>query len=400
MVSALIISVLGNRFLDGSENALLATGMIPAFWIVFSTTTGKSVEFIFPLYAKFLKSRNPVASLMFEDLLEVLLSLVALIFIVIDPGRQYIYFIIYMFCLIFLYPITDVSSEFYGAKLAQQNPDEALKFNANLYMFLSASGFLFAAPLGAILSAQPLHVVILINLFLSSCSIFMRKYANDLNSLGPIEEVDESDYSILGKKISRGLFLRDLLTSGPASPMMNLILQVSGALTGQLFIIWTVQQAGIDQEYAMSITLFIFGLGATLGPYISGKITNRIPVEKLFKVTSLMSVANNLLMVVSVVHFSGTGYVYVVCTFLIFSGVVISRLRNVSLETHRQVFYSGSQYSRIMSWSFAFGALGSIVGFQLAYHLGILENPIPALLCSSFLWLVSSFFVRSKNKLT
>ena len=396
MVSALIISVLGNRILDGGENALVAAGIIPAFWIVFSTTAGKSIEFIFPLYAKFLKNKSPANSLILEDSLEVIFSFVTLILIALDPERQYVYFISYMFCLVFLYPITDISSEFYGAKLAQQNPDEALKFNANLYMYLSASGFLVAAPLGAMLSSKPLYIIMFINIILSSLSIFIRKYANDINYLGPVEEVDDSDYSLLGEKTSKKVFLNDLLTSGPASPLLNLILQVAGALCGQLFIIWTVQQAEIYEEYSMSITLFVFGLAATLGPYISGKISNKFSASKLFRVTSLLSAANTLI-IIAVIIFLEKNYVYVICTCLIFSGTVISRLRNVSLETHRQVFYSGSQYTRIMSWSFAFGVFGSILGLQIAYYLDILSNPIPSLAFSLFLWFISAIFVNSKK---
>ncbi|MBO9706360.1 MAG: hypothetical protein J7474_12750, partial [Arthrobacter sp.] len=63
MIAGLVISVLGNRLMDGGVDSLTVAGVLPVAWIVISTSAGKVIEFGFPLYARFLQRWSPDTAL-------------------------------------------------------------------------------------------------------------------------------------------------------------------------------------------------------------------------------------------------------------------------------------------------------------------------------------------------
>ncbi len=86
MVAGLVISVLGNRLLDGTFNGLTAAGMVAAFALVAMESLNEIVVFTFPLYAKFLKRFSPDTAMITSDLTEVVASSIAIAVILAKPS--------------------------------------------------------------------------------------------------------------------------------------------------------------------------------------------------------------------------------------------------------------------------------------------------------------------------
>ena len=388
MVSALLISILGNRILDGSEDSLVAAGTLAGIWIVFSVTLGRGIEFFFPLYAGILKKYSPTKTLIFEDGCEAFLSLLISILAFIYPENQYALFIAYMVIQSFLYPISDIASEFYSSTLAQKNAEEAYKFNASLESGLSLIGFIIAAPLGAFLAVYPVWVILIINTVVSLVSAITRMRSYVIEPVGAILEVDDSEFSMLGERSSVKKFLHDIFASGVASPVINLLLNVAGVMSGQLLLIWIAISAQMIPSQAMAITICVFGIAASIGPIASLQIAKKISIPSILQYTSLATIVMYILMVLIIANAPTGNIRFVACLMIVFICALLSRARLTALTTYRQIQFKGSQYSRIMSWSFTFSAIGSILGVNIAYALDILKNPIPSLIVVIALWVV------------
>ncbi len=69
----------------------------------------------------------------------------------------------------------------------------------------------------------------------------------------------------------------------------------------------------------------------------------------------------------------------------------------VILQSHRQMFFRGEQYTRIMSWSYSFGAVGTIIGLNLGYLVGLPEDPRAVLVIGITMWLILYPFVTSSR---
>lgn len=394
MVIGLVISVLGNRVIDGALDGMTAAGVVSVGVLVVISSLGQISVFSFPLYARFLKKKSPDLALIAVDIIEALLSAIAMMVSVIYPEQATNAVIAFVVIDLFLSPISDIADEFYGAKLAEAGEDEALAFNASLYSLLGLLGLVIASPLGAVLSGFSVSVLLFSNIILSLFGAAFRSVARRSAPVGPLQNIDDDEYSVMGERIALKQFIRDMFRSGPASPLLSLILQVIGALTGQLLFLWVAGLNSQDPHYSMALVLSTFGIGATVGPILGRWLRRRWSTKIVLRVTAFASVCNVLVLLVSILlHHSG----FISGLLFVLVNVSLNKARVVVLETHRQVFFKGSQFARIMSWSYSFGAVGTILGLQIGFWLNLVSNPVAPLCIAVVLWIVVAIVVTSSH---
>ncbi|MBO9706337.1 MAG: MFS transporter, partial [Arthrobacter sp.] len=332
-------------------------------------------------------------ALIVEDGIEAGAGILAVIAIAVWPEREVLVLLAYLALMLVLYPVADIADEFYGAKLAEVSPDHALTFDASLYAWLGVLGFVVAVPAGALLAGVSVAMLILLNVLLSAGGMVLRLHARRNHPVGPLISADPEEFTAVGQPQPARQFLHDVFRSGPASPAVALILQVIGGLTGHLVLLWVASTATFPAPQAMAVVLLVFGVAATVGPLLSTWIARSLPTPSLLMITAILSALN--LVWFAVVVFAGPVNFTVGLVF-VFLNVTLNKLRTVVLETHRQTFFSGSQYSRVMSWSYAAGAAGTLLGVQLAYALGAASNPGWSVVLALVMCLMVAFVVRSR----
>lgn len=394
MIAGLVISVLGNRLLDGTFNGLTAAGMVAAFALVAMESLSEIVVFTFPLYAKFLKRFSPDTAMITSDLTEVVASSIAIAVILAKPSWTVGTLIVYLIFTTLLLPVTDIAEEFYGAKVAEVDPQANLRFNAHLHSLLAFTGLVIASPLGALLAGVSVPLVLAINLLLSLLGAGVRSRARQKYPMDPVANASIEDFEMLGTSMRVKQFVRDLFASGPTSPLIELGLSLVSSLTGTLMLIWVARQASIPTTDAMAIIIAIFGVSATIGPQIGRFIGERLGTKTSLRLTAALSVANMAILLI-VVYLGHASFVWG-CFFVFFNGL-LSRARMVILQSHRQMFFRGEQYTRIMSWSYSFGAVGTIIGLNLGYLVGLPEDPRAVLVIGITMWLILYPFVTSSR---
>lgn len=301
MTAGLLLSVMGNRLVEGGYDGIAAARFIGAGTVVAVSTLGQLTVLLFPLYARFLRHWSPNTALIAADSSEMVLSGIAI-----------------------------------AGMLAM--PDQ---------------GHLWV--LGYVVLALP----------------------------APGEEVDSGDYSMLGQRAPMQQFVKDLLRSGPASPLMSLFIQIAGGLTGELLMLWAASLEASSGFESMSIVLMVFGLAATAGPQLGRWLARRTSSQYVINISAMVSLSLLLALALGVWR----GWVsFPIALAVIFCNVLVGRARLTVLSTHRQVWFSGRQFERIMSWSYAFGGLGTIIGLQVGYLLGVTTYPLYALLVAAVIW--------------
>lgn len=393
MVVGLVVSVLGNRLIDGGFDALTAAGSIAVGVLVAIKSLDTVSVMAFPLYARFLKRVSPDSALITVDFVEAALSAAALLVVVALPQYAIHAIVAYVLIDIFLAPVSDIADEFYGAKLADYGEDQALAFNAALYSLLGLLGFVIASPAGALLSGLSLTILLAGNVVLSLGGAGFRIYARRKAPMPPLlDDADADEFSVTGAPLPLRQFLHDLLRSGPASPLLSLVLNVAAALTGELLMLWVAALAGFDAHVAMGIVIATFGVAATVGPLVGKRIRSRWETGPVLRVMALIAMVNVVVLLAQVIAGAAT---FVAGLVFVLVNIVLSRARIIILETHRQTFFKGGQFARVMSWSYSFGAVGTLAGLQLGYWLGLVTDPRLCLAIAAATWLVVSFVVRS-----
>lgn len=394
MIAGLVVSVLGNRLLDGTFNGLAAAGVVAAVALVALESLNEVVVFAFPLYARILKRFSPDTSMIASDLTEAAVSFLVVLLIFIRPDWAVGALVFYLIFTTFLLPVTDIAEEFYGAKVAEVAPDVNLRFNAHLHSLLAFTGFVIASPLGALLAGISIPLALGINIVLSLLGALMRSRARRRYPMGPVVDVDMGDFEIVGKRMRAKQFLHDLFMSGPTSPLIELGLSLISSLTGTLMLIWVARQASLPTTEAMALIIAIFGISATVGPQVGRLIGEKFGTAMSLQLTAGLSALNLAALLVGLMV-TAPGFVW--GSIFVFINGVLSRSRSTLLQSHRQTFFKGEQYTRIMSWSLTFGAAGTIAGLNLGYLAGLPTDPRLVLLIAIVLWLVLFPFVSSSK---
>lgn len=400
MIAGLVASVFGNYVINAGFSTLTAIGAIATSLLVLLKTLEQIVVFFFPLYAKLLARYSPDKSLILVDFLEGAFSLIGLLLILTDIFDPVIVIAAYVLIDIFLAPITDIAEEYYGLSLAKVDEQQALSFNAWIYSILALVGFSFGGPLGSWLSAVSIPILLSVNVVLSFIGAGFRSFARHTIPVSSLLDADPEDFAVTGSRMPISEFVADLFKSGPASPLLSFIIRIASALTGELFLLWVAMvAANLFNQYnaftGMGVVLLVFGVAASIGPQLGKYARKTYDTGIILRVSALFMFA---------ITSGFAGYLnwnepnpYIALLFVALA-VTVNRARIIVLETHRQILFKGSQFMRVMSWSFSFGALGTMVGLQLGYFLDLPHSPQISLLIASCLWLAISFVIRTPRK--
>ncbi|WP_067781049.1 MFS transporter [Actinomyces vulturis] len=409
MIAGLIASAFGNSVVEAGFDATTAAGLVAVGFLVAIKTLEQIAVFFFPLYARVVSRYSPDSALIGVDLAETLLSFVAVILIVTNTLPSAIVLTLFVLVDSLLAPISDIADEFYGAVLADVDEDIALGFNAFLYSAVATLGFVVGGPLGSYFASMSIVTLLVANIFLSLGGAAFRLYARHEWAAPPLEESDDEDWQATGESMPVARFFKDLFLSGPASPLLSLLIRVASALTGELFLLWAARTIGdsnfVSSAYSgMGVVLVVFGVAAAVGPLLASWVKKKTNVEFVLRLTAFGAAAL-IMSFVAYTHFA-TINSFAILSF-IFIIVVLNRIRVVVLETYRQVVFKGKQFARIMSWSYSFGAVGTLIGLQVGYFTDLAFNPTVSLLIAVGLWTViglvvtipNSFYSRSETSL-
>jgi len=379
MTAGLVVSILGTRLVEGGSDGLVALGVLPVLWISVLTTFGELVSFASPFIAKVTARFSPARVLVSSDLAEALLSGVALVALILAPGWTTPVLLGYLLLAAVFPAVTDVVEEFYGQQLAQADVKQALTFNASVYSALAFVGIVIAMPLGNILAGVSITVLITGNLVLSALGTLLRLVSSRTVVTPPATDQDLEDFGVLGERMTARVFVHDLWATGAASPLFSFLLQVGGTIGGVFVYLAVAQRAPVDPAAALASVIAMFGVGATVGPWVGRALSDRGDIRHLVWLVLVATVAF-LVIVAGLLSVLDAGAAW--WTGLAYALVlgILSRTRAVLTTTLRQQDYRGTRFARIMSWSFAATALGAVVGSWLALALGATQHPSLALL--------------------
>ena len=379
MTAGLVVSILGTRLVEGGSDGLVALGVLPVLWISVLTTFGELVSFASPFIAKVTARFSPARVLVSSDLAEALLSGVALVALILAPGWTTPVLLGYLLLAAVFPAVTDVVEEFYGQQLAQADVKQALTFNASVYSALAFVGIVIAMPLGNILAGVSITVLITGNLVLSALGTLLRLVSSRTVVTPPATDQDLEDFGVLGERMTARVFVHDLWATGAASPLFSFLLQVGGTIGGVFVYLAVAQRAPVDPAAALASVIAMFGVGATVGPWVGRALSARGDIRRLVWLVLVATVAF-LVIVAGLLSVLDAGAAW--WTGLAYALVlgILSRTRAVLTTTLRQQDYRGTRFARIMSWSFAATALGAVVGSWLALALGATQHPSLALL--------------------
>lgn len=401
MIAGLVLSTLGNRVVEYGFQALTAADVVPVLALVVISSLGHAVVFFYPLYAKILGRFSPDKALAATDAAEGAFSVLTCLWIIVFPQQAVHAVIIYLLIDLLLAPVTDIAEEYYGAHFAQVDEDTALAFNASLYSMLAISGFIVGGLAGSFLAGLSILVLMAANTVLSFAGAGLRYTARHLYPVPPPDEVEAEDYSALGQQVPLKQFMHDMLRSGPASPLISAALALTGTMTGELFLLWVASQGvagvhipgvGAGAFTGMGLTLAVFGVGAAIGPHIGKYLKRFTHTEYTLRLLAVLSVVITGALALWIGVGTVPAAVLLLFTLLI---AALSRARMIVLDTHRQAYFKGKQFARIMSWSFAFSAVGTVAGLQVGYWLNQANNPVPCLIIGTILWVVITPVVSS-----
>ncbi|WP_235001748.1 MFS transporter [Arcanobacterium ihumii] len=384
MTAGLVVSVMGNRVIDGSFDSLTALGVIPIVFLALTGQIGELVVFLFPAYARILRRFSPDLALIATDITETILSTIAIAGILVFPDIAGWIMLGYVWIGLALSPIPDLADEFYGESLAAADTSETLVFNTSVDSLLAFTGFVIFSPLGALLAGIDVIVVFACNIVLSLVGASLRWRSRSIYPIpAPRENVDIDDYALTGVRVPLGQFFAELFKSGAASPLLSAIIGIATACSGSLFFIWVSRLAN-NPAHGMAITLICFGLGATIGPQLARISVKVASTRRLLQGLGLAGAlaAGSFAVLTSILDVT-----YGVAVVFVGLMAVLSRARMSLLTTYRQTTFKGEKFRRIMSWSYAFGAGGTIVGIQCATILNVTEYPAATLTLAAVCWL-------------
>lgn len=389
MTAGLVVSILGTRLIEGGSDGLVALGILPVVWVAILTTAGELVSFASPVIARLFARFSPARVLVASDLVEAVVSAVALVVILVAPTLLVPVLIAYLLVAVVFPAITDIVEEFYGQQLAQADPHEAMTFNASIYSILAFVGIVVAMPLGSVLAGVSIVILIAGNLVLSAAGTLLRLISSRTVVTLPLVEQDVEDFEVLGERMGIAGFVRDLFTTGVASPLFSFLTQTGATIGGVYVYLAAAESSTLNPALALAVVVSAFGIGATIGPWVGKALSSRRELVGL--VYAVLWATAAFLLVAGITFWAAQGpitwWTGVVYALLI---GILSRTRAVLTTTLRQRRFRGSRFGRIMSWSFAATALGAIIGSWLAIAVHATQQPEIALFIYAILLIAAT----------
>lgn len=373
MTAGLVVSIIGTRLVEGGSDGSVAAGILPVAWIAFLVTFGQAIGFASPLIARALGRYRPSSVLVLSDAVEAGVSVAAVVALFAMPAATLPILVIYLLVAAVFPAVTDIVEELYAQQLAQLDAKQALTFNTTIYSVLAFVGLVVGMPIGSVLAGQSILLLIVSNAVLSGCGTLFRLYSSRAVITEPVAAQDLEDFGVLGRPTSIRHFARDLLASGPASPLVSFATQVGATMGGIYVYLWIAQQFA-DPAFILGVVIALFGVGATIGPHLAPMLQGFLGARSALLVVHGSTIA---LLIVSAFAVSGlpaTNGVWVGLVYVLLIGL-LSRARAVITTTLRQESFRGAQFRTIMSWSFSFVALADVLGNWLAVAISLHQRP-------------------------
>lgn len=292
---------------------------------------------------------------------EALVSAVALVTLILFPGRGQIIIMAYI-CAILVFPaLGDVLEELYGAQIAQASPGEALAFNTSIYSLLGFVGLVLAMPVGAFLSSRSLLAIVGVNLALSALAITLRVASSRSLTLPAPSSVDSEEFSALGERMPLGRLVDDVVRTGPVSPMLAAVMQCGATAAGIFLYLWIADAMPWSAGTSLAVVLATFGVGATIGPWGAPLLRRYLDVRAGLLVTYMYGGAIVLACMILVTWVPKES-AWPVAIVYVFGIALFSRTRAVLTTTLRQEQFAGLRFASVMGWAFAFTSAGSLIG--------------------------------------
>ncbi|MEW6904127.1 MFS transporter [Trueperella pyogenes] len=401
MIVGLIASVFGNHVVNAGFNALAASGTIAVSALVVLKTIEQIIVFAFPLYARIVGKISPDKALIGVDLTEAGMSAIALTVTLFRPDLAIACLFTYVLLDALIAPVSDLADKFYGAAIANVDEKAALAFNATFYSWLAFLGFVIGGPIGSFFASISVEALLLTNVILSLSGAGLRAFARTTFAVQLIVDVDDEEYTVTGTRLPVKEFLVDLFASGPASPLLSLLIRIASAMTGELFLLWV---AGVSAERSshmnafsgMGLVLAVFGVGAMIGP-MAGRWLRKISSTRTILLASALF-SGAILSLFAIIEVA-VGAPFVLALTFVLAVTILNRARLVVLETFRQTEFTGTRFVRIMSWSYSFGALGTILGLQIGHWLHLSSQPVACLFTGAALWIFIGKVVNLQIKI-
>lgn len=289
----------------------------------------------------------------------------------------------------------DVAEELFVSSLARIDRTEVLRFNIALYSLIGFVGFL-ARPLGAILAGVAIGAALLLNLCASLIGLGLRVRA--VRSiprgwlLSTVAVDADAEWEPEPDRPS-------VTVAGSGGPSVAFFLGCSnGVLAGYLGL-WIARSTTRPSTW-ITLSLIGSGLGATAGPYLA-RLERRLGgyagalramiVGRLVLLAVIGAVVN-VGRRAEDVAIAGA----MVCALAILTGVVVAA--SVLQATARQSEYSGRALARIVGWSHAFSAGGTLMGGWIGLLLSVDRAPTGGVAVSAVMGAIALPFVVDHRK--
>ncbi|GAA2175136.1 hypothetical protein GCM10009846_23840 [Agrococcus versicolor] len=378
MTAGLVVSIVGTRVVEGGSDGAVAADVLPVVWLAVFATAGQGVGFLAPVAARVLGRWNPSTVLVLSDVVEATLSVLALGALVLLPGAEVAIIAVYLLASAVFPAVTDVVEELYAQQIAQMDVGEALTFNASVYSVLGFIGLVLAMPLGAFLAGQSFVVLVGANAVLSAIGAAFRSVSSRAVLTPPVLEQDLDDFGVLGARVSARAFFGGMAAAGPASPLLGAAMQAGATVAGIFLYLWVASRMPFSPSTALGLVIVVFGVGATIGPWLAPLLRRLLSDRASLSVTYLYGCVLLAAGIVVVVVVPGA-QVWPLTLILVLLMALFSRSRSVLTATMRQRHYRGARFASVMGWGFALTALGDVVGSWTGVALRLDEHPAWAL---------------------
>ncbi|WP_436791299.1 MFS transporter [Yinghuangia sp. YIM S10712] len=378
MLAGLSLSIVGTRVIEGGSDGTVAQGVLPLVWVAVSATVSAGLGFAAPLTARLLSGFNPATVLVVSDLVEALLSLLALTAILLAPGHAVPILAAYLLFAAFFPAIADVVEEFYAQQLAQLGPGHALSFNASVYSVLGFIGLVIGMPLGSLVSGRSFTILIAVNMVLSALGVCFRTVGRRTVVTTPVTAQNTEDFRATGARMSVRDFAHALVRSGPTSPALGFVGSMGRTLAGIFVYLWIARTMPWSDATSLGLVVACFGIGATVGPHLAPLARRHMGVRTSLLVSTIAAMAVVAVFAGCVALLPHTAVWPIALGYVALTGA-LTRMRDVLVTTLRQESFRGSSFVTVMSWSFALTSLGALAGSWAGVGLRIATHPLVGL---------------------
>ena len=390
MAFGFVTSFAGSTLVLGSVTGFVALGVLPVVWVPVYRSLESLEDLAAPLVARLTRSVAPIRLLVSVEVFDLVATTVALIALFVDHSGTRIVFVVYLI-LVSLGPlILDIGEEYFANDLAQHTPSETLRLNAAVYSAIGLFSGLLSRPIGSLLAAGPVSLVLWINAGLTILGLIMRiravgfyRRATELGASASIDATESrgSSASNAEQRSPGRLTIKDVLLSPSSallSPALSFMLALASGLIGTYLVLWLAD----GSTGWLAAGLVASGVGGTVGPQLARIARgdhdprNYPAIIRLFGGAMLTGVIG----VVGIALWSSRGSSFTVvstCLLLAIYGAGASGFL-VLLSSYRQATLNRFTFAKVIGWVHGASAAGALLGSWAGLALGAQHSPVSA----------------------